>query len=76
VLLLRLWICGSVEGARKRGSLIEMPQEPRWMGLSVGNLEKNLLDIRYQIASKEDCGEGEKKRGKSYLSIDNSIFSL
>jgi hypothetical protein len=27
----------------KRGSSVQMPQEPRWMGLSVGSLAKNLL---------------------------------
>lgn len=50
----------------KRGVEISRPQEPRWMGLSVGILEKYLLVSTTAIIIERVI----------YLSMENCIFSL
>lgn len=49
----------------KRGSSISKPQEPRWIGLSVGSLAKNLCCVKHQywvgcMQSRKTAAKGER----------------
>jgi hypothetical protein len=71
----------------KSGVSISRPQEPRWIGLSVGSLAKNLLfsmltsfhvSLCYLRSGSVEKQIKRKRTGerRSHLSIENSIFSL